>query len=57
MFIVESSGRAARKTSWLMLLSLLLVTPGAVILTMHFYVRPRSPAAPGWRVFGFPRRR
>jgi hypothetical protein len=56
MFIVESrSGRAARKMSYLMAFVLLLA-PGA-LLTMHFYIRPRPPAPPGWRVFGFPRRR
>ena len=56
MFIVESqSSRAARKMSYLMAIVLLLA-PGA-LLTMHFYIRPRPPSPPGWRIFGFPRRR
>jgi hypothetical protein len=56
MFIVESqSSRAARKMSYLMAIVLLLA-PGA-LLTMHFYIRPRPPSPPGWRIFGFLRRR
>jgi hypothetical protein len=56
MFIVESeSSRAARKMSYLMFIVLLLTVPGA-LLVMHFYIRPRPPSAPGWRIFGFPRR-
>jgi hypothetical protein len=56
MFIVESHhSRAARKMSYLMAIVLLLA-PG-VLLSMHFYVRPRPPVPSGWRIFGFPRRR
>jgi hypothetical protein len=57
MFIVESeSSRAARKMSYLMFIVLLLAVPGT-LLTMHFYIRPRLPSPPGWRIFGFPRAR
>jgi hypothetical protein len=56
MFVVESqSSRAARKMSYLMAIVLLLA-PGA-LLTMRFYIRPRPPSPPGWRIFGLPRRR
>jgi hypothetical protein len=56
VFIVESKSRAARKTSFLMFAALLLVLKSfGGILTMHFYVNPKSPAPPGFRFFGFPR--
>ena len=58
VFIGESqSSRAARKMSNYLMAIELLLAPG-VLLTMHFYMRPRPPSPPGWRIFFvFPRRR
>jgi hypothetical protein len=36
---------------------LLLLKSIGGIMTMHFYVPPRPPDEPGWRVFGFARRK
>jgi hypothetical protein len=56
MFVVESSSaKAARKMSVLMAVVLLATTSLGVLLTMHFYVKPRAPVPPGFRFFGFPR--
>ncbi len=56
MFIVESKTQlAARKWSFLMFVALLVFKAFGGILTMHFYVNPKSPAPPGFRFLGFPR--
>jgi hypothetical protein len=56
MFVVESSSaRAARKMSVLMVIILLAITSLGVLLTMHFYTKPRGSVAPGLRFFGLPR--
>jgi hypothetical protein len=55
MFVVESSSRASRKKSALMVTALLLLKSIGGIFTMHFYVQPKEPDPPGWRVLGFPR--
>lgn len=54
MFVAESSSRASRKRSTLMVVALLVMKSIGGIFTMHFYVEPKEPDAPGWRVFGFP---
>jgi hypothetical protein len=52
MFIVESkSDRAVRKMSRLMFFVMLLLSRTfGPVLTMHFYVEPRPPEPPGWRI-------
>jgi hypothetical protein len=57
MFVVESdSARAARKASRLMFFALLVLIGGPyVVSSMHFYIKPRKPIPPGFRILGFPR--
>jgi hypothetical protein len=56
MFIVESrSAKAARKSSRLMFFALLLFAGPWVLGTMHFYIKPRKPIPPGFRILGLPR--
>jgi hypothetical protein len=57
MFVVESdSARAAGKASRLMFFVLLFLIGGPFgALSIHFYVKPRKPIPPGFRILGFPR--
>jgi hypothetical protein len=58
MFVVESGkAKAAKKMSWVMAIACLLHGSLGALLTLHTYVRPSRPAAPGFRIFGFPRKR
>jgi hypothetical protein len=56
MFIVESrSAKAARKASRLMFFTLLVLGSPWVLGTMHFYIKPRKPIPPGFRILGLTR--
>ena len=44
--ILNFSGKAARKWSWLMIVSLLMTGSLALILTRRFKIKPRAPTVP-----------
>jgi len=58
MFVIETrSSKAARKMSILMGIAMALSGSFGALLTLHMYVKPSPAAAPGFRIFGFPRAR
>ena len=58
MLLIQSGAvKAARKWSVVMAVTYALATAFGALMTMHFYVRPRPPVPPGFRLFGFPRPR
>ena len=58
MLLIQSSDERTVR-NWSARLAILFAVTGALALfmTMHLYVRPRPPAPPGFRLFGFPRPR
>ncbi len=58
MFVLESrAAKGARRMSILVGIALAITGSFGLLLTLHVYVKPSPPAPPGFRIFGFPRRR
>jgi hypothetical protein len=58
MFIVETNTpRADKKMSILMGILFVLFGSFGALFTMHIYVKRAPAPPPGFRIFGFPRRR
>ena len=58
MFIVETgTSKAAKKMNVVMGIALAFTGSFGALFTLHIYVKPSPPVAPGFRIFGFPRGR